>query len=78
MDREHNLEDFGPKKLDDVQQGKINEIIGFMSGKTSQSFVSAKAEAKPTSDDFDFEESMTSSSSKPSTDGDDDDFFADM
>ena len=78
MDREHSLEDFGPKKLDDVQQGKINEIIGFMTGKSSQSFVSAKAESKPTSEDFDFEESMTSSSSKPSTDGDDDDFFADM
>ena len=79
MNREHSLEDFGPKKLDDVQQGKINEIIGFMTGKTSQSFVSSKAESKPTSEDFDFEESMTSSSSKPSTDGDDsDDFFKDF
>jgi hypothetical protein len=78
IDREHNLEDFAPKRLDDTQQGKINEIIGFLTGKASQSFVSSKVESKPTSGDFDFEESMTSSSSSPSTDGDDDDFFKDF
>ncbi len=78
IDREHNLEDFGPKKLDDAQQGKINEIIGFLTGKSSGGFVSNKTESKPTSDDFDFEESVTSSTSSPSTDGDDDDFFKDF
>ena len=77
-DREHNLEDFAPKKLDDAQQGKINEIIGFLTGKSTQSFVSSKQESKPSSGDFDFEESMTSSSSSPSTEGDDDDFFKDF
>jgi hypothetical protein len=77
-DREHNLEDFAPKKLEDAQQGKINEIIGFLTGKSTQSFVSSKSESKPTSGDFDFEESMTSSNSSPSTDGDDDDFFKDF
>ena len=78
MDREHNLEDFAPKRLDETQQGRINEIIGFMTGKSSQNFVSSKPESKPTSDDFDFEESMTSTNSTPSTDGDDDDFFRDF
>ena len=78
IDREHNLEDFGPKRLDDAQQGKINEVIGFLTGKSSGGFVSSKAESKPQSQDFDFEESVTSTSSKPSTDGDDDDFFSDF
>jgi hypothetical protein len=79
MEREHELEDFGPKKLDDVQQGKINEIIGFMTGKASQSFVSSKAESKPSTEDFDFEESLTSPSSKSSSKQDDsEDFFADF
>jgi hypothetical protein len=48
-----------------------------MSGKTSQSFVSSK-ESKPTSEDFDFEESMTSKTKTASTDGEDDDFFSDF
>ena len=78
IDREHNLEDFGPKRLDDAQQGRINEIIGFLTGKSSGGFVSSKTESKPKSEDFDFEESVTSTSSKPSTDGDDDDFFSDF
>jgi hypothetical protein len=78
IDREHNLEDFGPKRLDDAQQGKINEVIGFLTGKSSGGFVSSKAESKPQSQDFDFEESVTSTSSKPSTDGEDDDFFSDF
>jgi len=79
VDRDHDLEDFGPKRLDETQQGKINEIIGFMTGKSSQGFVSSKTESKPTSDDFDFEESIVSSSSSSSSKAEDeDDFFADM
>ena len=77
IDREHNLEDFGPKKLDDTQQGKINEIIGFLTGKSSGGFVSNKTESKPTSDDFDFEESIVNSSTDKSDD-DTDDFFSDF
>jgi hypothetical protein len=76
MDRENELEDFGPKRLDDAQQGKINEIIGFMTGKASQSFVSSK-ESKPQSEDFDFEESMTGS--KPANSSkEEEDFFSDF
>jgi hypothetical protein len=77
IDREHNLEDFGPKKLDDAQQGKINEIIGFLTGKSSGGFVSNKTESKPTSDDFDFEESIVNASTDKSDD-DTDDFFSDF
>ncbi len=77
IDREHNLEDFGPKKLDDTQQGKINEIIGFLTGKSSGGFVSNKTESKPTSDDFDFEESIVNASTDKSDD-DTDDFFSDF
>ena len=77
MDREHNLEDFGPKKLDDAQQGRINEIIGFLTGKSSGGFVSSKAEAKPQSEDFDFEESVINASNDKSVD-DSDDFFSDF
>jgi len=78
VDRDHDLEDFGPKKLDETQQGKINEIIGFMTGKSSQGFVSSKTESKPSSDDFDFEESIVSSSNSSSKAQEEDDFFADM
>jgi hypothetical protein len=77
MDREYNLEDFSAKKLDDTQQGKINEIISFLTGKSSQGYQSQQ-NSKPSSDDFDFEESVTSQSSNASTDGDDDDFFRDF
>ena len=73
MDRQHNLEDFGPKKLDESQQSKINEIIDFMTGKSSNSM---SKESNPSSSDFDFEESMTSGSS--STSESDDDFFSDL
>lgn len=72
MDRQHNLEDFGPKKLDDAQQSKITEIINFMTGKTSSSMPSQ--ESKPSADDFDFEETVTGETSNSSSD-DDDDFF---
>jgi hypothetical protein len=35
LDRSHNLEEFGAKRLEEDQQGKINEIINFMTGKSS-------------------------------------------
>jgi hypothetical protein len=75
MKREHDLEDFSPKKLSDEQQGKINEIIAYLTGKSSGNF--PKKESVASSDDFDFEESFESSSSSASSD-DDDDFFKDF
>ena len=80
LDREHELEDFGPKKLNDEQQGKINEIISFMTGKSSSSYSqSSSNDNSPTSDDFEFEESFSpSTSNAKSSSIDDDDFFSDM
>ena len=72
LNRENELEDFGAKKLDEGQQNKITEIINFMTGKSSSSFT--REESKPSSDDFDFEESVTGES-KSKSDKNDDDFF---
>ncbi len=72
MERDHELEDFGPKVLDEAQQNKITEIVNFMTGKASSSYHESK---HPSSDDFDFEESLTGESKKPLKD-DDDDFFS--
>jgi hypothetical protein len=75
MDRAHELEDFGPKKLDDSQQNKVNEIINFMTGKSSSSYQSETKQ--PSSNDFDFEESLTGETKKTES-SDDDDFFSDF
>ena len=76
LDREHDLEEFAPKKLNDEQNGKITEIINFLTGKSSQSFT--KTEAKPSSEDFDFEDSFTSKTTTTSVETTEDDFFDDF
>lgn len=73
LKREHDLEEFSPKRLSEEQQAKVNEIIGFLTGKASSSF---KKETVATEDDFDFEESYTPPTSKVSDE--DDDFFSDL
>lgn len=73
LKREHELEEYSPKKLTDEQHEKINEIISYLTGKTSSTF---KKET-PSSNDFDFEESLEVSS-KESADEDEDDFFSDF
>jgi len=75
LKREHELEEFAPKRLTDEQHAKINEITSYLTGKASASFTSKKE--VPSSSDFDFEETFTTGS-KPGTDGDDDDFFNDF
>jgi hypothetical protein len=80
MDREHDLEEFSPKKLTEEQQSKITEISNFLTGKSSSSFSGAKAEAKPSSDDFDFDDNFaekTTAKAKSAAE-DEDDFFADI
>lgn len=76
--RDHELEEFGPKKLTEEQHAKINEITSFLTGKASSSFNQAQA----SSEDFEFEDSFASSGSKPtspaSTSTDEDDFFSDF
>ena len=72
LDRTHELEEFGPKRLDEEQQSKINEIINFMTGKSSSSISKPQ---QPSSNDFDFEETETTNSGGSS---EDDDFFSDL
>ena len=75
MKREHELEEFAPKKLSDEQQSKINEITSFLTGKASGSFNSSK-ESKPSSDDFELDGIVSSGSKEVSSD--EDDFFSDF
>jgi hypothetical protein len=78
LDREHDLEEYAPKKLTEEQQSKINEITGFLTGKASASFNATKTESTPSSDDFSFEENFSNKQPVTSTEVDSDDFFADL
>ena len=78
IDRDHDLEEFSPKKLSDEQQAKITEITNFLTGKASSSFTNAKAEAKPSSEDFDFDDNFSTTPAKTTVTEDEDDFFADL
>jgi hypothetical protein len=77
LDREHDLEEYAPKKLSEEQQSKITEITNFLTGKSSGSFNSAKAEAKPSSDDFEFEDNFSNKKAAPAS-SEEDDFFNDL
>jgi hypothetical protein len=78
VDRDHDLEEFSPKKLSDEQQAKITEITNFLTGKASSSFTNAKAEAKPSSEDFEFDDNFSSTPAKTTVTEDEDDFFSDL
>jgi hypothetical protein len=78
LEREHDLEEFSAKKLTEEQQSKITEISNFLTGKTSTSFNVAKAESKPSSDDFDFEDNFSNKTSKVTATESEDDFFSDL
>jgi hypothetical protein len=78
LDRGNELEDFAPKQLTDEQQAKINEISNFLTGKASASYPSGN-QAKPASEDFEFEDSFTNTAtSATATTEDEDDFFSDL
>lgn len=74
--RDHELEEYAPKKLTEEQQSKVNEIISFLTNKSSNSFGNSQ-ESKPSSNDFDLDAAVTSGSSMSSSD-DEDDFFGDF
>ena len=80
LDRENELEDFGPKKLTEEQQAKITEISNFLTGKTSSSFNAGTS--KPTQDDFSFDDNFGGSSfpntPTASVEETEDDFFSDL
>ena len=73
LKRDFELEDFAPKKLNEEQKQKIENIKAYLTGKGATTFTSAS------SDDFDFEEGPeTKASSKAAVVDDEDDFFADI
>lgn len=76
LDREHDLEEFAPKRLTDEQHAKINEITQFLTGKVSASYAKAQT-ATPTPSDFSFENNFESNPTPPSAGiiEDEDDFF---
>lgn len=77
LDRSVELEDFSPKRLTDEQQAKITEISNFLTGKASSSFSGSK-EAKPSSDDFSFEENFANNPAPAASVSTEDDFFSDL
>jgi hypothetical protein len=73
LKREHDLEEQAPKKVSEEQQGKISEIISYLTGKTSGSYNNS---SKPSSDDFELDGLVTSGTKEVSnTSTDEDDFF---
>lgn len=76
LKRDHELEEFAPKRLTEEQHAKVSEITAYLTGKSSGSFNASK-ESKPTSDDFELDGIVTSGSKEVSTDSEDD-FFRDM
>jgi hypothetical protein len=77
LDRDHDLEDYAPKRLTEEQNAKITEISNFLTGKSSNSFESRQV-STPTSEDFDFDDNFSASSSSSSSVDTEDDFFADL
>lgn len=75
MKRDHELEEFAPKRLTEEQHSKINEITAYLTGKSSGNFPSK--ESKPSSDDFELDGVVTSGSKEVSSDSEDD-FFRDF
>lgn len=71
LKREHELEEFGPKKLTEEQQVKITDISNYLTGKASSSF------SKPSADDFDFDSNFEKKSTA-SDSSEEDDFFNDI
>ncbi|HQJ56991.1 MAG TPA: hypothetical protein PLH46_05045 [Caldisericia bacterium] len=56
LDREHDLEEFAPKRLDEAQQAKVSEITDLLTGKSQSNF--NKTTPNASSDDFDFESDL--------------------
>jgi len=78
LDREFELETFGPKRHDEAAEAKINEVIAFLTGKTSTSFANAKSN-KPAAEDFEFEDDFKETTSTPAKAAQtEDDFFSEL
>lgn len=75
LERDHDLEEFAAKPLDDKQQAKITEISNFLTGKASSNY---NRESKPTTEDFEFEDNFTKTTGGTMEDDSEDDFFSDL
>jgi len=84
LDREHDIEDFAPKRLTEDQHGKITEIENLLTGKVSNSFNESKSTNATSNDfdlsdekeDFEFEDNFSGGDSNATTVDDEDDFFS--
>jgi len=72
LKRDHELEEFLPKRLTEEQQMKVNQISAYLTGKSSSDGFS---KSSPTSDDFELDGIVTSGSVVTK---DEDDFFSDF
>lgn len=78
MKREHELEEYAPKRLTEDQQAKINDIAAYLTGKSSGSFNQPQT-SKASSEDFEFDTVISAGSKVATTSNmDEDDFFADF
>lgn len=77
LKRDHELEDFAPKRLTEEQHAKINEITSYLTGKASTSFNNSQT-SKASADDFEFEGIVSGSNAVSTSNVDEDDFFADF
>ena len=77
LERDHDLEEYSAKPLTEEQQTKITEICNFLTGKSSGNY-GQRQEAKPTTEDFEFEENFTKTTSSNKNTTTDDDFFNDF
>ncbi len=75
LDRDHNLEDFGPKALTDDQHSRITEISNYLTGKSSNSFNNSNSGDSATTEDFEFGDNFETEETATETVEDDDDFF---
>lgn len=76
LDREFELESFGPKRHDEATEAKITEIINFLTGKVSTSFTNSKS--KTSSEDFDLDEDFATETPSKAQSQTEDDFFNDL
>jgi len=74
LSRDHDLEEYSPKRLTEEQQSKVSEIIAYLTGKsTGGNFTKPEA----TSSDFNFDDDSSMNASVTEVE-DEDDFFGDL
>lgn len=81
LDREYEIDTFGPKPLSEEQQERITEISNFLTGKFSSGFSKRPKSTdvnNPTSSDFSFDEPVTASTKSDVGAEEEDDFFSDF